>query len=1314
MPLLLHAVIISWEGYGEKARDIAQALEGSVDRLTVIYSNKANRPETGPGTWVQVPQSWYYGAKFRAALDMIGADEIMLQVHADAHSEDWAALALRCAACFDARDDLGIWTPDITWTPWPSEVVGRGVISGTTLLRVAQTDGIVWALHPALYPALRALDYSGNNLGWGIDWVALYDSMQKRRLVVRDLSQAVSHPRSRGYHNAEAAQHMKNFLGQLPASDQREIMRLHADLQTRKNAMVPDYHVSIAPSDHALIPSETAFMPSFFSASHSAAKIAEVFVVGGNVYVKAAGKNIEADLAIDVGGRQFPLKQMEDKPPLSHITQNFPLVAQESTTTYQQLDDLGEWQVDGWHTLRVIPDFKSRTQKIDLGGELVIEPQDGPRVFLANLAQHRAKGDLIVRLRNGDGHVLHELRCSFGSGHVGGTDPDLYQPVELPLPQSDRTLHLSLHLDSRDSAATTQDAPAVFFIARPRLRAAGTTGMSALVANATHAETPVPGARWYRATIDTVSQGRGTEIALASGKERHTLMSLQPLSLSLRNDWGHVLDFNSDQTLPATVWLNGAPGFAIHLKQGHNSLRFPAEYLTGQHTLLDIRDASGSVSLWRNWFLPRRQTTTLDTLIAETKGPYPSDLFPQSPQRFSALRNHLADGTDPELLPQLSIAIEALEAGHENLKRKPLVFPQVEAPDVSVVIPAHNKVNVTYACLAALLLAWNKASFEVILVDDASTDETAEIENLVSGITVIHNEEAQRFIRACNAGAARARGKYVVLLNNDTEPTTGWLDALIDAFHRFPNVGLVGSKLLYPDGTLQDAGGIIWNSGDPWNYGNRQNPHDPRFSYARQADYLSGAAMMTTKTIWDEVDGLSSYLEPMYFEDTDFAFKVRDAGYTTWYVPSSVVYHYEGMTSGTDTSKGYKRYQEVNRPKFKRKWARAFSNFSKTGTAPDLEKDRGIIGRVLFVDSTTPMPDQSAGSYAAVQEIKLVQSLGYKVTFIAENVAYMAKYTTELEKMGVEVITAPFYVSINEFLDARGAEFDAFYITRYHVVNDTAPKIRAVNPQARIIMNNADLHYLRLLRRAIAEKDETQKEAARQVREEEFAAMRSVDVMLSYNDREQAVIEAQSEGDVNVMTCPWVLECPETVPPRAGREGVSFLGGFQHQPNVEGVQWFARNVMDRLEQKGSNLVLTLYGSRMKDDVKSLASPLVKPVGFIEDLSDAYDRHLIFVAPLLSGAGIKGKVLSALASGIPCILSPVAAEGIGLRDGRDCLIADKPEDWIAALERLSADETLWQTLSDNGHDLACTKFSFENGRKLMRAAFESADLFGQFD
>jgi GT2 family glycosyltransferase/glycosyltransferase involved in cell wall biosynthesis len=617
---------------------------------------------------------------------------------------------------------------------------------------------------------------------------------------------------------------------------------------------------------------------------------------------------------------------------------------------------------------------------------------------------------------------------------------------------------------------------------------------------------------------------------------------------------------------------------------------------------------------------------------------------------------------------------------------------------------------VTYACLSALLLAHNKASFEVILVDDASTDETSVIEELVSGIKVVRNVEPQRFIRACNAGVAEARGKYVALLNNDTEPTVGWIDELVAAFGHFENVGLVGSKLLYPDGKLQDAGGIVWGNGNPWNYGNRDNPWEPRFCYARQADYLSGAAMLTTRDIWNELSGLSSYLEPMYFEDTDFAFKVRNAGYSTWFVPSSIVYHYEGLTSGTDVSGGFKRYQEVNRPAFKRRWAKAYANGGKEGVGTDLAKDRNILGRVLFIDATTPLPDRDAGSYASVQEMRLVQSLGYKVTFLPENLAHMGSRTNDLEKKGVEMITAPFFRSIEDFLRERGSEFDLIYITRYHVVNNVIDIVRELASKARIIMNNADLHFLRSLRAALAENDNEGLAKIPEIRRQELDAMRKVDLVLSYNEVEHSVIQSHIDGPLKVMKCPWVVECPETVPDREFRTGISFLGSFNHHPNVEGVEWFAREVMPIFQNSQPAVRLAIYGSGINGRVEKLKSEFVDPVGFVEDSADAYDSHLVFVAPLLSGAGIKGKVLTALSRGTPCVLSPIAAEGIGLRDGFDCLIAEKPADWHRAVMALIDDADLWASIAKNGRALAKSQFSFERAREQMRGAFEAVDMF----
>lgn len=978
------------------------------------------------------------------------------------------------------------------------------------------------------------------------------------------------------------------------------------------------------------------------------------------------------------------------------------------------INTLKDWALSNGKTVQLQIFRPTPAAELALGCRVDVPAHDKPYEFRALLAVHRGEADLHLNIETVQGDAPQQITLPFDTGKLGGKNPEGYQPVSIDLAPTARDTTLSLSVSYKGYRPGPEDNDCFIFIANPEIVSKGNAKApisSWYVFNKT-----VPGAVWYQAKIPEqgVSWGTPLSLTLVAGTQEVTVIQAQETKLSLVEDYGHSLVMRASRPDRYAFFLNGTLAFAAQINPDDTNVRIPPDYLTGDTYHLTVRNPAGTQVLLETYLLLPRILTPEDVLQRESKAPFPGALASQAAHRYAALKAQIAHKATPKTLAQISHAVQVLEGGYGNVKLKPLSFPKVTKPDVSIIIPAYNKIEVTYSALCALLLAHNEASFEVIVVDDASTDATATLEKLVSGISVIHNTESQRFIRACNAGAASARGDYIVLLNNDTEPTTGWLDALIDAFARFPNVGLVGSKLLYPNGRLQDAGGIIWGSGNPWNYGNNQNPWDPRYTYARQADYLSGAALMTSAEIWDEVGGLSEYLKPMYFEDTDLAFKVRDAGYTTWFVPASVVYHYEGMTSGTDVSAGFKKYQEVNRPKFKRRWAKAYAGFGSEGLAPDLEKDRGIVGRVLFIDYTTPRPDRDAGSYAAIKEIKLVQSLGYKVTFLPQNLAHFGTYTEALERDGVEVITAPFYLSIQEFLEKRCAEFDVVYITRYYVGEATIDHIRRVAPEAKIILNNADLHFLRQLRTGLAQNDPDQIAEARLVRDAELAVLHKADVVLSYNEVEHSVIQSHTDGVVKVLTCPWVVDIPDASPGLEGRAGLSFLGSFKHHPNEEGVIWFADHVMSHLGKTHPGTVLSIYGSGMSDPVRALASENIDAVGFVPEIADAYDRHRVFVAPLLSGAGIKGKVLSALAHGIPTVMSPVAAEGIGLRHGHDCMIANTPAEWQDAILRLCDDDALWTRLSTNARNYVKDNFSFATGRRKMRAAFEAVQLFSPRD
>lgn len=632
-------------------------------------------------------------------------------------------------------------------------------------------------------------------------------------------------------------------------------------------------------------------------------------------------------------------------------------------------------------------------------------------------------------------------------------------------------------------------------------------------------------------------------------------------------------------------------------------------------------------------------------------------------------------------------------------------------PTVSVVIPVHNKFHVTYHCLASLLVAANRIDFEVVLVDDGSSDRTRDILSVVSGLQYVRNQVSEGFLFACNRGVSYAKGDYIVLLNNDTEATAGWLDELLAVFDNYDSVGLVGSKLLYPNGELQEAGGIVWGSGNPWNYGRNANPYDPRYCYTRQVDYLSGACIMIPRSLWNEIGGFNEIYAPAYFEDTDLAFRVRETGHKVVYAPFSQVVHYEGLSNGLSVATGVKKYQEINRPKFKARWNHAFKNLGDEGQGVDLIKDRNLIRRALVLDAETPRPDIDAGSYAAIQEMKLLQALGYKCTFVAQNVAWMGRYSETLQRMGIECIYAPFALSMNKVIETRGTEFDLVYVTRYYIAKESIEKIRRFASKAKIVLMNADLHFLRELRAALHRNSDDALTRATETREDELAVMRKVDLVLTYTDVEKAVILSHNLASTKVARCPWVCATVSEVTPFHLRTDLAFLGGFQHPPNFEAVKWFAEHVLPGLKIAAPAIRLRIYGSNIPQTLVDLAQahPQLLIEGWVADVASVYKSCRVFIAPLQSGAGIKGKVIGALAHGLPCVLSTIAAEGIAIGDRVQAAIADQPEAWIERILEIYNSESVWSVMSENALKFANKNYGFEKGVLDMQAALAVAGI-----
>jgi hypothetical protein len=491
--------------------------------------------------------------------------------------------------------------------------------------------------------------------------------------------------------------------------------------------------------------------------------------------------------------------------------------------------------------------------------------------------------------------------------------------------------------------------------------------------------------------------------------------------------------------------------------------------------------------------------------------------------------------------------------------------------------------------------------------------------------------------------------------------------------------------------------------------GNRSNPLAPEWNYARQVDYLSGAAVMVPRTIWQEVDGFSDEFAPAYYEDTDLAFKIRDHGCKTVYAPYSVVVHFEGMSNGRDLTQGIKKNQVINASKFRAKWVDSYINNGEPSfdNVP-INKDRGVAYRALMIDYTVPRPDHDAGSYAAVQEIRMLQANGFKVSFVSENMSHLGKYTDALQKMGVECFYAPFHSGINHVLETRGKEFDVVYITRYDVAERHLSAVRQ-HTRAKVLFNNADLHFLRELRTALVTEN-SDLSGPLATRDRELALMRQVDGILSYNPTEHAVIVSHNFKDDNLFICPWVLDGRGHTTPFQARSGLAFLGGYRHPPNVEAVKFFVEQVMPLLRKRLPGVAFHIYGSHMPDSFKQYEDEDVILEGFVENLDDVFESRRLMVAPLLSGAGIKGKVLEAMSAGMPTVLTPVAAEATGLTHGISAMIVEELQAWVDAIAELYEDEARWQQVSQHALALARSSYSFEHGIKGMAKALKGVGVF----
>lgn len=627
--------------------------------------------------------------------------------------------------------------------------------------------------------------------------------------------------------------------------------------------------------------------------------------------------------------------------------------------------------------------------------------------------------------------------------------------------------------------------------------------------------------------------------------------------------------------------------------------------------------------------------------------------------------------------------------------------PSSELPTASIVIPVYNQFEHTLTCLRAIAAHPPQAAIEIIVVDDGSADETQACLQQVAGLRYHRRGENGGFIAACNEGAALAHGEYLVFLNNDTVPQPGWLDALLATFDEHPGTGLVGAQLLYPDGRLQEAGGIVFAEGSGWNYGRFDAPGDPRYASVREADYCSGAAIAIPQKLFAASGGFDQRYAPAYYEDTDLAFSVRAAGLKVLYQPQSRVVHLEGVTAGTDPAQGTKAYQVRNREIFAAKWQPELSDHLQADASADTAALRSRRRTVLIIDALTPQPDRDSGSLRLINLMRVLRQEGAHVVFLPAHRAHAGAYTDALQHLGVEVWYAPFAQRPPAWLREHGARFDTVVVCRHYVMREFLPLLRKHAPQARIVFDTVDLHYLRERREAEVVGDAGLTRNSMRTRALELDMVQRTDVTLVVSEVERALLaEDAPRAKVEVLSNLHQVAGPGHSFDQ--RRDLVFVGGFRHPPNVDAVRWFVSDVFPKIRGELPDVRFHCIGSDTPAVIAALATqPGVEVHGHVPDLTPYMDGVRVAVAPLRYGAGVKGKVNLSMAHGQPVVATTCAIEAMHLRDGDDVLVADDASGFADAVVRVYRDPALWQRLAQNGLRNVEQHFSPDAARSVVR-------------
>ena len=602
-----------------------------------------------------------------------------------------------------------------------------------------------------------------------------------------------------------------------------------------------------------------------------------------------------------------------------------------------------------------------------------------------------------------------------------------------------------------------------------------------------------------------------------------------------------------------------------------------------------------------------------------------------------------------------------------------------EVPDVSVIVVLFNQAGLSRLCLESLT-ASRGVSFETLIVDNGSTDRVPQLLQQVDGATLLRPGENLGFLLAVNQAAQRARGRHLVLLNNDAmlEPHT--LDHAVSRLDSDTSIGAVGGPILLWDGRLQEAGSIIWRDGSCQGYGRGEDPDQPEFAFRRDVDYCSGAFLMLRRALFESLGGLDTAFVPAYYEESDLCVRLWEAGHRVVYDPQVRIRHFE---FASEVSSGWAI--ELQR-KHQALFVQRHPDFLAQRPQPSAQavvharwRVPAQGRRVLVIDDRVPLPWLGQGYPRAAGLVRALVEAGHAVTLYP--LQFPNDDWTDVRSAlpdTVEVMLGHGLQRLHTWLQARRGLYDVVVVSRPHnmeVLKGLLRKTPDLLEGARCVYDAEAMFSLRDIARAALDGKTLSPQDQQACIRAELALADGADAVLAVSEQEARHYRAA--GHAQVLVLGHEVEAAPDTPGYEARADFLFVGAMtaDDTPNSDSMRWFVGQVWPLIrEQLGAGVRLHLVGASEAPSVRALAQADVILRGRVDNLNGVLDGARVFVVPTRYAAGIPHKAHEAAARGLPMVVTRLIADQLGWTDF--LAVADAPDAFARHCVALYRDAQAW--------------------------------------